>query len=59
MNFILKSIFISRRGKKDRMMYFKGTYDLNITMRKAFWLISQIICFEGLNLEKQFTWNNK
>lgn len=55
MNFILKSIFISRRGKKDRMMYFKGTYDLNITMRKAFWLISQIICFEGLNLEKQFT----
>lgn len=46
----------------ERIMHFEKpyrTYDPNKDMGLGFSLISQIVCFEGLNLEKQFTWNNK
>lgn len=46
-------------GENDALYKLYRTYDLDKAMRLGFSLISQLVCFESLNLEKQFTWNNK
>lgn len=52
---------ICKMSKVEWMMNIQlhKIYDLKNGMRMRVWLISQIVCFESLNLEKQFTWNNK